>query len=395
MGMTKLATAVLILVAAPALADSLIEYELQLGGDNHASDIKADPIVRTAYTAGNPADGQTFEAGDLNWATTIQVSGTHSQSGHPSDGLATQGVANFVFDLELREGSATGPLVSTADFYSSIHDGTGALTCAPGGRDWMAGHVLPSLAEFCAGSAFAFTYDIAGLGWGYGRVIEALDVGDYTGPFMEIGWYPTVDADNGRILGTSAGYGQWSRTGGFATRTTKGVGLPGPYPDGLGIVPVVEGQIDTSQLDPGTYVLVLVAGAGHNVLRGDVDLVNEDAPAFAVPANQVNGDMITFTITASAAPPMAETAASWKYHTCAGSDSEIDVLDRTGGLDIETRQGSVTKLVVGFDADIQRLSDDNTDVLLSSSSVTSMTPSDTDGLTIWEGPGIGGFQWNE
>jgi len=64
----------------------------------------------------------------------------------------------------------------------------------------------------------------------------------------------------------------------------------------------VEGQIDTSQLANGTYVLKLTPGAGHNVLRGDVDLAtappagSPEVQAFAVPANQVVGDTITFVI---------------------------------------------------------------------------------------------------
>jgi len=382
MQMTRLVTIVLMLATAPVLAQSQITYELLLGGNNHASDIKANPIVRTAYSGGDSSDAQPYEQGVLNWATTIAVTGNHSQSGHPSDGLATQGVANFVFDLELHSGSAAGPLVSNADFYSTVNDGTGTLPCPPTGREWMIGHVLPSQETFCAGSAYAFSYDIAGLGWGHGRLIEALSVNNYTGPFMEIGLYPTVDADNGRILGTGAGYGQWSRTGGTATKTTKGVGIDAAYPTGLGIVPVIEGQIDTSQLTPGTYALVLVPGAGHNVLRGDVDLVSSDPAAFAVPANNVTGDTITFTIIAGQ-PPAVTSAVSCKTHGAAGEFC-IDVMDRTGNADIEPRMYGTTKLVVGFDMDIQGVGGlDNSDVALSpSGTVDSVTITASNELTV-------------
>ncbi len=299
MGMVRLATVVLMILGAPVFAASVVTYELQLGGDNHADAIKAGtrwPGVN--YSGGNVADGQYFTTGALNWAAVVAVSGNQSQPGHPSDGLAVQGLANFVLNLKLHSGSAGGPLATNVSYYSTIHSGTGALTCT----DCAGGYTIPGPTAFCAGSAFAYVFNIAGLNWGYGTVLEALSSGNYTGPYMEVGMYPTVDVGNisgdGQLLGVGAGYGQWSRGGGFATLTTKGVGLA----SGLGVLPLVEGQIDTSLLAVGTYVLELVPGTGHNVLRGDVDLSsapppgNPEVQAFAVPANQVSGDTITFVV---------------------------------------------------------------------------------------------------
>jgi len=290
----------LLLVAGPGLAASVVTYELQLGGDNHAAAIQAG--TRQAYTPGSAADGGTYPAGVLNWAAALSVSGNQDQPGHPSHGLAVQGIANFVFNLELHSGSEAGPLVPNVSYYSSIHSGAGALSCA----DCPGGYTIPGGAPFCAGAAFTYVFNVYSLNWGPGTVLEALSsVNGYTGPYMAIGMYPTVDVGNigggGQLLGVGAGYSLWSRGGGFATLTTKGVGLP-TASGGLGALPLVEGQIDTSQLANGTYVLKITAGAGNNVLRGDVDLVTPPAAGtpevqtFAVPANQVVGDTITFVI---------------------------------------------------------------------------------------------------
>jgi len=170
-----------------------------------------------------------------------------------------------------------------------------------------------------------------------------------------------------------AGYGRWSRGGGYATRTTKGVGQTSAE-GGWGIVPVVEGQIDTSNLAPGTYVLKLTPGAGTNVLRGDVDLVSAPDPgdpevqAFAVPANQVVGDEITFVITNPSTPPVITAAQSVKTHGAAG-DLSVDIPVVEGGS--EPRDGGPTQLVVTFDQDVQGVGGlDVGDVVLSDGNAT-------------------------
>ena len=144
MGMARLLSVVLVLAAVPVYAASVVSYELQLGGDNHAADVRAGS--RPMYTSGSNADGQVVSKGILNWAASVAVTGQHSQSGHPSDGKATWGVANFVVSVELHQGTVAGPLVTAADFYSSIHDGgvVPCTTCKGGGG-------------VCAGSAFALS----------------------------------------------------------------------------------------------------------------------------------------------------------------------------------------------------------------------------------------------
>ncbi len=354
MGMARLFSVVLMLAAAPAFAASVVSYELQLGGDNHAADVIA--LQRPMYTPGSPADGLTFSKGVLNWAASIAVTGLHSQTGHASDGKPTWGVANFVVSIELHEGTADGPLVTTADFYSSIHDG-GAVpctTCKGGGG-------------FCAGSAFALSYKRVPTWTGYARVTEAASSGVYYGPFMEVCMWPTVPAAAGKILGTGAGYAQWCRGCGLGTTTTPGIGIPAgtPVPVGSGtfgldIVPVIEGQIDTSTLALGTYVLRLVPGTGTNVLRGDVDLMTAptsgpQVQAFAVAANEAVEDTITFTL--SEADPCAEdtvapaivSTLSRKTH---GTKGDFDV-DLTAGNVVEGRTGGLTKLIVTFSEPIQ------------------------------------------
>jgi len=82
------------------------------------------------------------------------------------------------------------------------------------------------------------------------------------------------------------------------------------------------------------------------------------------------------------APPEVETAVSWKNHTFV-SDFGIDVLNRTGNADIESRRDGVTKLVVNFDCNIQGVDGlDTSDVSLTSGTVTSITLSAADELTI-------------
>jgi len=80
-------------------------------------------------------------------------------------------------------------------------------------------------------------------------------------------------------------------------------------------------------------------------------------------------------------PPLVETAVSCKEHGTAG-ECCINVLDRTDDEDIEPRENGTTKLVVGFDIDLQRLYGDLTDVSLTSGSVDSITLSAADELTI-------------
>jgi hypothetical protein len=419
MGTVRFATVVLMIIAAPVFSASTVSYEIQLGGNNHADSIKACiqtctvaacPRMTMAYTQGSAADNQTFYRTDpLNWAATIAVSGNQDQPGHPSDGLPTKGVANFVLNLELHQGTVDGEIMSNVAYYSTIHDGTvgEGQYCANGTNCTQlnllaaGGYALPcptpTCTSFCAGAAFAYVFDINNVHWGYGNVLEAQSNGTgghFTGPFMEVGMYPTVDLGNtrgdGQLLGVGAGYGRWNRASGqLSSRTTKGVGLVNNGSNGgLGIHPVVEGQIDVSQLAVGTYVLKLNPGTGHNVLRGDANLETDvQTQAFAVPANQTAGDTITFIL---ADPPPALVLMSVKAMRTHGT-AEIGVPffpDTPDTNAVECRSGPVTKVVATFDQTIYCAggSCDPTDVTFTklndpNSSVTGVSANGSD-LTI-------------
>lgn len=339
MGMARLGMAVVALIAAPLLASDLVSYQLQINGDNHVDDVKAG--TRTAYTDGITTNGANVPQNSiLNWAANVSVTGIHSQPGHPSDGLAPQGVANMVLSVELHQGTAAGPLVGS--FFSNIHSGAGALpctSCAGGGG-------------VCAGSAFALAWFIPDTPWPAARVTEAASSGAFAGPFMEVCMWPTVQT--GKLLGTGAGYASWCRGCGLGTTTTKGIGIP-TASGGLGTNAVVEGQIDLTGLPLGTYVLKLIPGAGNNVLRGDVDLVTapgggSQVQAFAVAANATQGSEISFNITSvpQCTAPTIVSAVSRKTHGASG-DFDVDIKVPTA---VEDRANGPTKLVVTFDQNV-------------------------------------------
>jgi hypothetical protein len=201
--------------------------------------------------------------------------------------LPTQGVANIVVNVELHEGSASGPLVG--EFYSSVHDGAaGALPCTscPGGDG------------VCAGSAFALGFQIV---WGPARVTEAYQSSTYGGPFMEVCMWPTVSTGHCSV---PVRVTPWCRGCGLGSITTKGVGLP-TASGGLGYGPVVEGQIDTTGLAPR-----IPSPETHprhhrqpSSFVGDVDLVTappvrrHPGAGLRLRRQPAVGDTITFTLT--------------------------------------------------------------------------------------------------
>lgn len=268
-------------------ADSEVIYTLQLGGDNNAADFHSTGQY-TTYVAGSDQDNMIFASGSvITWDATVSASGT--QTGAPGAGFAVKGLANFVFDLELHEGSETGPIVNQEVFFSSMHNG--GSDCVPAGGELPDGYCPPCL----SGAAFALSFNLAGEG--PGRVIDPPAPVDSTcsgypdtpggGPNMGTFLFPTVQP--GKLLGMGAGFHKWVRTGNGDTLTLFGVG------DSLGVLPLVEGQIDTTGLAEGIYVLKLIPKPGTNVLRGDLNLYSNQE-AFAAPADVVTGDTITFEI---------------------------------------------------------------------------------------------------
>jgi len=380
-----------LLLASQTLAASTMTYTLELGGENYASDYE-DYYYPDYYRNPNGGDdGQVIDGTaleDIDWAVIVDIAGIHDNPGGLGDGYLPGGAANLVFDLELREGEgAGGSLVNighatlvggvpqNAGWYSTINDGD---------ADGTRGSVETDPEE---NAAFCMNFDINGGGGGGGRLFDLQADG---GPNMDFYTYPAAQglpgaatAAAGTLIGMGAGYEEFTRSSG----DTAGVGLTDNSGSciALTILPLFEGQISTKELPGGTYTLILKAStSGNNVLPGHstgypICSVLWGGGAFATPPNSVVEDMITFTVTgASYDPPVVTSAESVKTHGTAG-DMPIDVYNG----EVECRTFGVEKLVVGFDMDIQGVGGlDNSDVSLSSGSVSNVSLSASDELTI-------------
>lgn len=349
--------ALMSLLAAPASASKL-EYFLQLGGENHVNDYNAGQTP--LYTQGSEADDHVVTNNTVNWSVRVEASGDYN-------GAPIVGAANIVFDLVLtKDGNPVnvgkgGPGV--AGYYSNINDGVNQ-----GGHneDTPYGVLHPLLAAF----AYSYTGISGSATLDPGRIFdEAL----LNGPHLKRRTYPTAmgyclpeppagrcsTAGPGVLAGMGAGYEQFIGEfwGGGAGQERAGVGMVGDLSGGqgfcfgLGKGVIAEGQIDTTGLPGGTYTLTLMAGNGNNVLRGD--LPNFDCGAgtdgnFAVKADDVVGDSITFIVpvTGCTVPPALVSAVSRRTH--AGTDYDIP-LNLTGNATSEPRINGVQKLVLKYD----------------------------------------------
>ncbi len=340
----KVASVVLILVAGQALAQSVVSFELELGGDNHGARCVEDGGSEVFFTPGSPDDGQGLSQTEpITWDVRITANGVQQQGN--GAGYAVRGVANFVVTLGLYKDSVDpANLVADVDFYSTVQDGNGGCELA--------------------GSAFAFSID--GNGWGPERVIDLFARSPYGGANMDVWTYPTGPppgppptwqyGETGTLLGMGAGYSQWDRGGGSA-HTVAGVGQVAPDPGDptygpLGTGPICEGQI-ASGLPLGTYILDLVPGAGINVLRGDLDLTMGQN-AFAVGADEKHGDQITFIIIEGGACEITRWAST-RHHVGTGGgwyDIELDAAATGNAVTIESRQGGIQNVIVDFDNDV-------------------------------------------
>lgn len=347
----QIAAFTILLISGPIFGASSMTYTLELGGDNHAAAWETG--ANEAYTRGvnGDQDGKVYNAGDnINWAVLVEVAGAHSNPGGLGDGLVPGGAANMVFDLELRLGSAAGPLVqvghatvvngqaTSAGFWSSINDGD-----CEGTRCSLEGNQpSPEL-----NAAYAIAFDVNNQGANGGRLFDQATSG---GPFVDFYHYPSAaglpansTAPLGALLGMGAGYSAFTPLS-VGGQNSGGVGLTANSGQciALGIKPIFEGQINTSGLAAGTYVLVLNPGAGNNVLPGHSGTnpicTFGTNGRFAMAPNSVVGDTITFQLAGGCPAIALQTAQSVKTHGGAGTFG----LDILSGSRIEPRNGAIT-----------------------------------------------------
>ncbi|MBI4580586.1 MAG: hypothetical protein HY718_12840 [Planctomycetes bacterium] len=302
--------------AAATSGQTLIIYTLELGGDNRTELWEAG--LRPAFTSG-VTDGTTTtcQGMDVTWAVRVSVGGVHVDPGGPGDGKAPLGAAELAFDIQLYEADGTTPIVLDAaplscevgtagvagargcrptdkGYHSSINDGDGD------GSRGQNGAIIDCLANA------AFAFGLVPSGGEASRLIDPVP-----GPYFDYGWYPTANGRSGTdltctvpvsttvtglsgLIGFHARYAEYDYT-----RHSPGVGqdwVGGAVggAQGFGVDrPLFEGQINTSGLVPGYYVLKVIPDPARNqVLHGDVvwDSPTPDYggwSTFAVAANEV------------------------------------------------------------------------------------------------------------
>ncbi|MGQ9651517.1 MAG: dockerin type I repeat-containing protein [Phycisphaerae bacterium] len=364
-----LASTVALFIVGQTMGASTVTMELELGGSNNGATC-ATPIY---FTPGSTEDGQYAldENGRLTWAARIHASGTHLDASQQE--VAIRGIANFVFDLELYH-DAVNPanLVTTATFMSTANQ---QMTNCGVEQNWSN---VPAGMAYLSNAAFAVVFDTnTSTAIGPGRAVDYYRVTDGHpggGPRMDVRCYPKAAAGEGTLQGVGAGYSLWNKSS-LSLLTVGGIGrgdfasIPGqgrPYgylanPETkasgdpsygwLGYGPVVEGQIEG--LQPGvTYILRLVPGGGINVLRGGTQ-TQVSSEVFAIAADTVHGDDITFTV---APPQQPVQIVGWSsVRDCGGIVRAIslDPAPSVGQLlTTETRKDGVQMIQIDFDGDI-------------------------------------------
>lgn len=300
----KIGAVAAMLIASTAFGQSVMTYTVELGGNNQAADWKG-ACNRLLFSGGSSGDGQTWSVGDVvTWAVKVAVSGVHS------NGIAPSGAANMVASLELyKDGVLTAVSANGAEgtWVSTINDGT-ASGC--GGTDPL------ELASF----PVAWTVD--GIN---GRVIDGPanggPLGGNSGTSTAYWQYPSAaghpagsTAAPGTLVGMGAGYANfipadWFSGAGLGGNSTSGIGVSTATAcaQALGTGPVFEGQLDTTGMDAGTYVLKVVPGTGNNILNLPIDdIIGEctwaNNTAFALKVDQSQGDEITFHLEGGVEP---------------------------------------------------------------------------------------------
>ncbi len=374
---TSFRTAIVLalITAVPAFAASTVAYTVYLGGDPHVTQYENG--LYPVYTGQDPNDGQSPQAGVLNWAVSAAVSGTHSTdpAGGLGDGYVPGGIANAVITLEVRDsqnnlvdlqriqGTANAP--SSMGWYSAINDGD-----TDGARGLIGADPLQN-------AAFASVFNIGGGGGGGGRLFDSAANG---GPYMDYYHYPSCTGlpaaatnCNGKLIGMGAGYSSFVPTS-FLGPNTAGVGLTGSSGAcvGLGEKVLFEGQISTIGLAAGTYTLTVSAGTGTNVCPYTDDYCTfGPISTFAVAPNSTSGDSITFVVTTDCEDLSIVSSVSQKTHGTVG-DFDVASGGWEGRVPSTSLQGP-SKIVTKFNQDIQLLTGTAADVSVSSGTVGSLS----------------------
>lgn len=361
MNRIRLAAIAALLLGGQALGQSVMTFTLELGGDPKVADWEG--FLETQYVPGSSANNQNFAAGSIvNWDVKVGVSGTHqtTPAGGPGHNTVPNGVANFVFTLELHQGTAGGPLVAVGAAPQVCDSGTVAggdctnnhptgdgffSTTNDGDGDGIRGIFIGPDPLTNAAFSRSFNGKIAGSGSGPGRVWDLLASG---GPYLDRIQYPSAagfpagnTAPLGKLVGMGAGFSQYTR-GGTETRT-PGVGGSGSC--AIQVVPVAEGQL---KLANGTYTLVVVPGTGNNILSGAFNCATQAPGSFALAVNQAVGSSLTFTIGGGGGCTQVSlaSAASRRTHGAAGA---FDLAAPLTGAVREGRQaGSAPAMVLTF-----------------------------------------------
>jgi hypothetical protein len=317
MSSTKLGAILALFIAGQSLGATSVVYTLEVGGDNHASTLTNGPCDNNLpmFTSGNTANGTT-QTCIVTWAVRASLTGTYdddANGGTPE--VAPLGIANVVFNLELRDGADQVVATfgkgsdSSQGFFSTVNDAAGSNCFGPKTEE---------------AASFPVSFDVHG-DWN-GRLIDAYVTGGNNtgGPGLTYFQYPsalsfppTSTCPGGTLCGAGAGYPSYTPNGcpddcdfpGPGGYAVPGLGyyLPGnPMPSciafatsqGLGDVAIVEGQLNMTGLIDGTYKLVLTPGTGTNLIKSLVDC-EADPGSFAIAASStgtVTGDDITFNI---------------------------------------------------------------------------------------------------
>jgi hypothetical protein len=359
-----------------AYGQSQIVYTLETGGDDHVNQWEANSNPMPAFTRGSPTGGTTvLMGGDLTWAVRVTVGNTSGHSAPTVDGPGHNqlalGAACLAFDLAVLQADNATPVTfgaapitcdtgtpgvfgakgckpSSAGFWSQINDGD-----ADGIRGAARGIDLWANAAFAIGiyNSEIPPFQERSLIDPAAALVGGADPGT-GGPNFDYGWYPTAKGHggidiagthtidttstavnstvlNGRLVGFGAGYKSYDYTNyrpgvGIQLITFSDYGFgAGNEGDPLNPVhperPLFEGQLNTSNLAPGTYYLKLTPSQnGNNILHGSVawDSLTPNYGGFgtfAAKANQV-GVAVNGTLQPSGSIPFVVASCD----LCAG-----------------------------------------------------------------------------